>query len=694
MTRHFSILGSLVIIAAGAAAFGAADMMSYVDALQGDAAARVDARRMLPTYGVDAVAPVLPLLSHADGEISKAAFDILWEIANSAMSPGREAEAMRVAQALLGALATDAAEAIRLKLLRLLAIGAPEGCDLAPIALLLGDAALGEHARTTLERIATTEARGALRDALVGADGAWARALVNSLGALRDAESLPAIAGLLASNDAGLRAAAARALAWTGDPAYADRLRRVAAEATPETQFDATDALLRYADAMAVRGGNWDRAMALFREVLESQPEGVLKDGALVGLGRFGDETVVAPILATLASAEDPRTRGACMVALEALKGPGPGKALVAAYPGLTGQAQVAMIAMFGRKGGAAVLPAILEAARSEEAELRQTALRALGICAEPGGVPVLAQAAVSGPDEERPLAVDALARAAQTLRERGRTDDAGRAYGALYEAAPTPELRQTALDGIIACPVAEAFDIVFRVGGELEPSALSPPAQIAMLGALAKVGRKGEAMELLDALTNQPLVGDGVAQLAASLAPLAGDMNVPQRLGFVTDWRVVGPFPFGGPGSGLDEEHVGEPKVDLAARYQVGDAEVAWQEVHSRDLAGIVSLHDVFGMVERRVCYAYTRIDVPEGGDAILRCGSDDGIKAWVNGEVVLNHDVDRGAQVDQDQAPCTLRAGTNELLVKISQGGGGWNFCLRFTTPDGRPLVSSPAR
>ncbi|HQK95783.1 MAG TPA: HEAT repeat domain-containing protein, partial [Armatimonadota bacterium] len=403
---------------------------------------------------------------------------------------------------------------------------------------------------------------------------------------------------------------------------------------------------------------------------------------------------VVAPILATLASAEDPRTRGACMVALEALKGPGPGKALVAAYPGLTGQAQVAMIAMFGRKGGAAVLPAILEAARSEEAELRQTALRALGICAEPGGVPVLAQAAVSGPDEERPLAVDALARAAQTLRERGRTDDAGRAYGALYEAAPTPELRQTALDGIIACPVAEAFDIVFRVGGELEPSALSPPAQIAMLGALAKVGRKGEAMELLDALTNQPLVGDGVAQLAASLAPLAGDMNVPQRLGFVTDWRVVGPFPFGGPGSGLDEEHVGEPKVDLAARYQVGDAEVAWQEVHSRDLAGIVSLHDVFGMVERRVCYAYTRIDVPEGGDAILRCGSDDGIKAWVNGEVVLNHDVDRGAQVDQDQAPCTLRAGTNELLVKISQGGGGWNFCLRFTTPDGRPLVSSPAR
>jgi len=693
MTRHFSILSSLFVIAAGGTALGAPDMMSYVDALQGGAAARVDARRVLPTYGADAVAPVLPLLSHANAEIAKAAYDTLWEIANGAIAPGRTDQAMRVAQALLGALATDAPEAIRLKLLRLLAIGAPEGCDLAPVVSLLGDSVMAEHARTTLERIGTAEARTALRDALTGADTAWATALVNSLGALRDTESLPAIAGHLSSEDAGLRAAAARALAWTGDPAYADRLRQVAAQATPETQLDATDALLRYADAMAIRGGNWDRAIALFREVLESRPEGVLKDGALVGLGKFGDETVVAPILATLASAQDPRTRGACMVALEALKGPGPGRALVAAYPGLTGQAQVSMIAMFGRKGGATVLPAILEAAKGEEVELRQTALRALGICAEPGGVPVLTEAARSGPDDERPIAVEGLTRAAQTLRARGRSDDAGRAYGALYEVAQTPELRQTALDGIIACPVAEAFDTVFRVGGELDTATLPVPAQIAMLGALAKVGRKDEAMELLDALTNQPLVGDGVAQLAASLAPLAGDVKVSQRLGFVTDWRIVGPFPFGGPGSGLDTLNIGEPNVDLSAKYKVGDTEVAWQEVHSPDLAGSVDLLPLYTMLERRVCYAYTKVDVPEAGDAVLRCGSDDGIKVWINGEVVLNRDVDRGAKVDQDQAPCKLKAGANEILVEISQGGGGWNFNLRFTTPDGRPLVTSPA-
>jgi len=85
--------------------------------------------------------------------------------------------------------------------------------------------------------------------------------------------------------------------------------------------------------------------------------------------------------------------------------------------------------------------------------------------------------------------------------------------------------------------------------------------------------------------------------------------------------------------------------------------------------------------------------VDVPEAGDAVLRCGSDDGIKVWINGEVVLNRDVDRGAKVDQDQAPCKLKAGANEILVEISQGGGGWNFNLRFTTPDGRPLVTSPA-
>ena len=45
----------------------------------------------------------------------------------------------------------------------------------------------------------------------------------------------------------------------------------------------------------------------------------------------------------------------------------------------------------------------------------------------------------------------------------------------------------------------------------------------------------------------------------------------------------------------------------------------------------------------------------------------------------------MDRGSAPDQDVAAGQLLQGKNRVLVKISQGAGGWNFMLRITRPDG---------
>jgi hypothetical protein len=42
----------------------------------------------------------------------------------------------------------------------------------------------------------------------------------------------------------------------------------------------------------------------------------------------------------------------------------------------------------------------------------------------------------------------------------------------------------------------------------------------------------------------------------------------------------------------------------------------------------------------------------------------------------------------VDQDAAPIKLKKGPNELLLKISQGGGGWSACARIVGPDTKPI------
>ena len=104
--------------------------------------------------------------------------------------------------------------------LRLLPIVIPTDGDVGPVAALLSDKALRERAREALEETGTAASRTALRQHLAQAEPEpeFACALLNSLGRLHDAESLGLIARLTQNENPKVRAAAARALAWTGDP--------------------------------------------------------------------------------------------------------------------------------------------------------------------------------------------------------------------------------------------------------------------------------------------------------------------------------------------------------------------------------------------------------------------------------------------------------------------------------------------
>ncbi len=55
---------------------------------------------------------------------------------------------------------------------------------------------------------------------------------------------------------------------------------------------------------------------------------------------------------------------------------------------------------------------------------------------------------------------------------------------------------------------------------------------------------------------------------------------------------------------------------------------------------------------------------------------GSDDAIKIWINGEVVHNNPINRGANDFQDRFNVDLKQGDNLLLVKVSERGGAWSM------------------
>lgn len=687
MTQRLMLLLTLLSLLAGGAAYAAdPGLAQLIEGLQVGGAAQVDAVQLLPRYGVEALPRVLPLLEHGDATVVAAADDVAWAIVNACAAPGHEKDNAVASALLLTELGKGRSDATMRRLFHYLSVSLPEGADLSPITALVADEKWTDRARTALERANTPGSRAALVAALGGASPTLSAALLNSLARVGETEcSSDAVTGLLTHADPAVRAAAMRAVARTGDPRFAARGDDAALAATPETRFEAEDALLRYADALALKGGNWDLAMECYGKVLDRAENGVTRAGAMQGLGRYGDETVIPHILkAALARGAD--DRAAAAMALGEIRGAGADPAIAAAYPTLPADMRPAMVAMMGRRGSPLLVPLIAEAARSDDGFTKRVALGALAKVGAPEAVPVLAEVAAGTDTEASGAATAALWKLADTLRARGLADPAGLAYGHLYGLSTTTEERTQALTGLIACPSAAAFDLLLGAGGGgVNLEELPSAARVAMTASLFRAGRTDEANAALDKLLAQPLVGGDVSSLVAGLGPVANEMQIGRRLGFVRSWKVVGVFPFGGPGSGLDGANVGEPNIDLNAKYTAAAGEVGWVDLSADNPTGTADLMGVFGMPDKVVAYAYAEIESPEERDVVLRMGSDDGIKVWVNGEVVHNHDIDRGTQIDQDAAPAHLVAGRNKVLVLISQGGGGWNFCLRLTTPEG---------
>jgi len=78
-------------------------------------------------------------------------------------------------------------------------------------------------------------------------------------------------------------------------------------------------------------------------------------------------------------------------------------------------------------------------------------------------------------------------------------------------------------------------------------------------------------------------------------------------------------------------------------------------------------------------IAYAWAEIEASEAGSVILGVGSDDGVKVWVNGQVVHENWVARGVERDQDLFPVRLNKGANRILLKVQNVDGAWGFACR---------------
>jgi HEAT repeat protein len=120
------------------------------------------------------------------------------------------------------------------------------------LAALLSDRELSHMGRYALERIQAPEAAAALRNALTNTTGEVKAGVIGSLGARRDAESVPALAAMLDSSEQQIANAAACALGDIGSVEAAKALGTAVGK-TPEN-VAVTDACLVCAERLLADG--------------------------------------------------------------------------------------------------------------------------------------------------------------------------------------------------------------------------------------------------------------------------------------------------------------------------------------------------------------------------------------------------------------------------------------------------------
>ena len=150
----------------------------------------------------------------------------------------------------------------------------------------------------------------------------------------------------------------------------------------------------------------------------------------------------------------------------------------------------------------------------------------------------------------------------------------------------------------------------------------------------------------------------------------------------FITDWHVIGPFacePGRRNGLGqrtpVEESLRDDGAVDVKAVVREGGAARRWAAAKA-DGRGFVDLGAVLGRQDWVIAYGYAEFESVQGRETVLRCGSDDGIKLWLNGKLVHHNEVGRGYCPGGDAVPVCLKAGVNRILVKVDNYTAGWGF------------------
>jgi hypothetical protein len=290
----------------------------------------------------------------------------------------------------------------------------------------------------------------------------------------------------------------------------------------------------------------------------------------------------------------------------------------------------------------------------------------------------------LAGFDDDNPVAANWLRAATDDIGERSLREKMPLPVAALerflLEAHNSAAGRQAAYKWLVradpGAPARLLAGFLHDRSPELRREAVDNRIQAANL-ALGKADKTAAVALLREALSGA-CDKDQVADIAKKLKEQGIEVDLAAHFGFICSWYVIGPFD-NAKGTKHAVVYPPEKAIDLNAVYKgQGDVDCRWTPFTTADAYGKVDFNRPIGKKKEAIAYALGVVDSPVERRAEIRVGCATAVKVFHNGKEALRCDEYYHGIPDMDQfvIPVVLKAGRNDILVKICQNEetGSW--------------------
>jgi hypothetical protein len=401
-------------------------------------------------------------------------------------------------------------------------------------------------------------------------------------------------------------------------------------------------------------------------------------------LAVLGSTEQLAPLAGVLIRTDNADLRGAVAEAIKAICSRAADKAaaakplLVAWDQAKTAAARIAVLQQLVYTRGDEALSAVRRATQEGDTEVREVAVRTLIAWPEASAAPSLIELAKAA--DKPSIAVLALRDGCLRLANMKDLPLVQRLsiYRSVLEVAKRAEEKRQAIAALADLPALGALELLQATAQDAELKADATAATIRLARQLGAVYNQ-QALAALRQIKASAASDDVKRQAEEAIKAVQNAGQSPE--GFIIAWLLSGPY--------TEQGKNGAELFDVAFAPEKSGSQAEWRPVSApaSGKPGLVEMDKIFGGNDR-VAYLKTRLASAKEQEAVLELGSDDGVKVWLNGQVVHANNATRPCSPGQDKANVRLKQGAHTLLVKVTQGGGEWSACCRAVAPDGKPL------